>query len=116
MNTKNKKCIFFILLLFTFAFTIPAFAADVSLEWDAPLIGTAASYKVYWSYISDHFKGHIYENSINIGLVTSYTLTIVGDIAWIVVVAITTDTTESDYSNVVYYNNGKIGKSQGRML
>ncbi len=85
-------------------FVTPAFAADVSLSWDAPTTnedGTPltdlAGYTVYYGIESAN-----YTENIDVGNVLTYTVTNLSDgTYYFAVTAYDTSGNESDYSNEV---------------
>jgi len=92
------------LILFSMLFVTPAFAADVSLSWDAPTTnedGTPltdlAGYTVYYGIESAN-----YTENIDVGNVLTYTVTNLSDgTYYFAVTAYDTSGNESDYSNEV---------------
>jgi len=97
------------------------FADEVSFSWDAnPESDNISYYTIYWSSVGSRHRGNSYENSQNVGNVTTYDLEI-GNEAWIAITASGdpedsgTDY-ESDYSRELYYYYGQEGKADRMMI
>lgn len=87
-----------LLILVTFLlFSIPAFAANVRLRWDASVSPGVTGYKVYFGTVSG-----TYGTPVKIGNVTDYVVTGLADGTWYFAVTATDDNgNESGFSNEV---------------
>jgi fibronectin type 3 domain-containing protein len=95
----HKKSIFTLLILvFTLVLCQSALAAQIKLAWDANTESDLAGYKVYYGTSSKSFSG-----SVDVGNVTSYTLTGLtqGQTYYVAVTAHNTSGSESSYSSEV---------------
>ena len=95
------------------SFQAPVYAADATLRWDANTEADLAWYKVYYKTGS---SGGPYDNTINVGNVTTYSLHGLTDgiTYYFVVSAYDTEGLESNYSNEVSTDTVAIsGESRG---
>lgn len=97
---KGQFILFHILILFILSLILfqPALAAPIKLAWDPNTEPDLAGYKVYYGAAS-----RVYGSSINVGNVTTYTVTglIPGKTYFFAVTAYNTSNLESNYSNEV---------------
>lgn len=92
---KRGVLLFFILFV---AITETAFAVNIRLKWDPNTESDLAGYKIYYGSAS-----RVYSNSINVGNVTTYTLTNLDPRYpyYIAITAYDTENLESAFSNEV---------------
>lgn len=97
MEFLKKIAIINLFLFFFFSINI-SLAADISIMWDPNNEPDIAGYKVYYGT-----RSRTYENSINVGNVTSYTLNNLklDTIYFLAVTAYDTNGLESDYSEEI---------------
>jgi type IV pilus assembly protein PilY1 len=98
-NSSFCKSIFaFVILFTTLVLSQFALAAQINLAWDANTESDLAGYKVYYGTSSKS-----YTNSIDVGNVTTYTLTGLtqGQTYYIAITAYNTSSSESGYSGEV---------------
>ena len=95
----RKKIIFTLsILFFTLVLCQSALAAQIKLAWDANGESDLAGYKIYYGTSSKSYSG-----SVDVGNVTSYTLTGLtqGQTYYVAVTAYNTSGSESSYSGEV---------------
>ena len=92
--------------LILFLFSSSVYAAQITLAWDA--VDSATGYKLYYGHASGH-----YDQSVDVGNVTQYTLTGLGSGAYFFAVTAYDADEESGYSNEVNYT---FGVSSGLLL
>jgi fibronectin type 3 domain-containing protein len=94
----RKLTLSFVLLFLTLLFSKVGLAAQIRLAWDANTEPDVAGYKIYYGTSSKSYTG-----SVDVGNVTSYTLTGLtqGQTYYIAVTAYNTSGSESNYSGEV---------------
>jgi fibronectin type 3 domain-containing protein len=94
----------FVAAILTFLFLLglsgAVWAKSVTLAWDANTESDLAGYKMYWGTASE-----IYNNSVDVGNQTSYTVIelIEGQTYYFAATAYDTSKNESGYSNEIFY-------------
>src|SRR4030042_2740084 len=94
----RKLALSFFLLFSILLFSKVGFAAQIRLAWDPNTESDAAGYKIYYGTSSKSYSG-----SVDVGNVTSYTLTGLkkGETKYIAITAYNTSGSESGYSSEV---------------
>jgi hypothetical protein len=98
MRCCQKFRIFFFSAFILLAVSAPAHSAQVTLAWDPNNQEDVSGYKIYWGTSQGN-----YENSVDVGDVTTYVVTglLSGQTYYFVATCYTASGTESGYSNMV---------------